>query len=105
MLDPVTGVRITTSTDIKNSERGAPLTYSFTTNITYPSCDTGFSDYVDLKGFGIFPQSTVIGNDVSFSAFSGQDPFRFYGFDYSVFQIDKQQVQIKILNPLHPATY
>lgn len=56
--------------------------YAVTTNVTDPSCDTGFEGYVNLQGFGITPQAAITGNNIAFVSFSSGDPIRFYGGDH-----------------------
>lgn len=63
------------------SPSNATSDYAMTTNATDALCDTGFGGYVDLEGFGILSQDTIIGDTATFSAFSGQNPFQFYGID------------------------
>lgn len=57
--------------------------YNISTPATDPMCDTGFGGYVNLQGFGIFPQSTIVGDTKRFSAFPTGSPFNFYGIDYT----------------------
>jgi uncharacterized repeat protein (TIGR01451 family) len=56
--------------------------YAMTTSATDPLCDTGFGGYVDLAGFGIFPQSGITGDTFAFTAFSTANPVNFYGIEY-----------------------
>ena len=62
---------------LKTTIRGT--TYIVTTSLTDPTCDTGFGGYVDLEGFGIFPQAAIVGDGLAWSAFSAQDPFQHFG--------------------------
>jgi len=62
---------------MKTTIRGT--TYIVTTSLTDPTCDTGFGGYVDLEGFGIFPQAGIVGDGAAWTAFSGQDPFQHFG--------------------------
>ncbi len=51
-------------------------------------CDTGFGGYVDLAtqpSIPIYPLSTIFGDTKAWTAFSGQDPFVFFGKTYSGF--------------------
>ena len=57
--------------------------YTITDSDTDPMCDTGFGGYLDLAGFGIGPISDIEGDTVTFSAFSGQNPFAFYDDEYA----------------------
>lgn len=56
--------------------------YAITTNASDPMCDTGFGGYIDLAGFSIYPQSGITGDTQAWSAFSGQNPFVFFGKEY-----------------------
>ncbi len=62
---------------LKTTIRGT--TYIVTTSLTDPTCDTGFGGYVDLEGFGIFPQSGIVGDGLAWGAFTAQDPFQHFG--------------------------
>ncbi len=80
-VSPSQGTTGDTATDVlKTTIRGT--TYIVTTSLTDPSCDTGFGGYVDLEGFGIFPQSAIVGDGLAWSAFSGQDPFQHFGGNF-----------------------
>ena len=57
--------------------------YTVTDSDSDPLCDTGFGGYLDLEGFGILAQPTITGDTVTFDAFSGQNPFAFYGDSYT----------------------
>ncbi|NNC74611.1 MAG: hypothetical protein HKN93_03780, partial [Acidimicrobiia bacterium] len=60
---------------------GVEGTYSVISNLEDPAwCSLPFTGgYTDLAGFGIFAQSDIVGDTVSFSAFDAQNPFEFYG--------------------------
>lgn len=57
--------------------------YTMTTSLTDPSCDTGFGGYVNLSDFGIYPQSDLSGDTVAWTAFASQNPITFFGTTYS----------------------
>ncbi|PKO14971.1 MAG: hypothetical protein CVU39_12920 [Chloroflexi bacterium HGW-Chloroflexi-10] len=57
--------------------------YEITTDATDPLCDTGFGGYVDLAGFGINPQSGIFGDTDAWTAFPTQNPFVFFGEEYT----------------------
>jgi len=57
--------------------------YSITTNVTDPMCDTIFGGYMNLADYGIPLQPTVFGDSTVWGAFSTQDPFVFFGNEYS----------------------
>ena len=59
------------------------ISYDITTSLNDPLCDTGFSGYVDLQASSIFPQSTITGDTVAYTAFSTGDPFDFFGQPYT----------------------
>lgn len=61
---------------------GSPI-YNITTDATDPMCDTGFGGYVNLKDFGINPQSSITGDTTVWTAFSAQNPFVFFGQSYT----------------------
>jgi len=65
------------------SPANAQPKYNISTPATDPLCDTGFGGYVNLQGFGIFPQASITGDTVRFTAFSTGTPFNFYGTDYT----------------------
>jgi len=67
----------TATQPMKTTIRGT--TYIVTTSLTDPTCDTGFGGYVDLEGFGIFPQSGIVGDGLAWSAFAAQDPYQHFG--------------------------
>lgn len=56
--------------------------YNVTDSLTDPLCDTGFGGYVDLAGFGIFPQAGIVGDSTVWSMSPGAVPYNFYGVDY-----------------------
>jgi uncharacterized repeat protein (TIGR01451 family) len=62
---------------------GAEGDYVATTSDNDESCDTGFGGYINLEDFGILAQSGVVGDTVTFSAFSAQNPLEFYGTLYT----------------------
>jgi uncharacterized repeat protein (TIGR01451 family) len=57
--------------------------YVMSTNKTDPFCDTGFGGYVDLEGFGIKASSTITGDSLVLTAFANQNPYNFYGNEYT----------------------
>jgi uncharacterized repeat protein (TIGR01451 family) len=56
--------------------------YAMTTNANDPNCDTVFGGYVNLENFGFYPDPDVHGDSVLYQAFTGGDPFNFYGNSY-----------------------
>jgi hypothetical protein len=82
-LVAVDDVQLANKSNSNSKVKRGTVTYSFTTNLTNPSCDTGFGGYVDLEGFGIFPSAGVIGDDTAFTAFGLQNPVRFFGVEYA----------------------
>lgn len=58
-------------------------TYNITTSIEDPSCDTGFTGYVNLEGYGINSQSNISGDTLLYTAFSSQNPFHHFGQSYT----------------------
>lgn len=61
----------------------AEYSYNITTNATNAACDTPFGGYVNLEAFNIFPISSLTGDTNAWTAFTGQNPFNFYGTEYS----------------------
>jgi uncharacterized repeat protein (TIGR01451 family) len=59
------------------------LGYVVSDSDTDPSCDTGFGGYVNLADFGIYAQSGISGDSVTYTAFSSQNPFNYYGVEYT----------------------
>jgi uncharacterized repeat protein (TIGR01451 family) len=57
--------------------------YTVTDSDSDPLCDTGFGGYLDLEGFDILAQPSITGDTVTFDAFSGQNPFAFFGDSYT----------------------
>lgn len=63
----------------------AEMYYEASTPATNAACDTGFGGYVDLEGFGILAQDTIVGDTAVFttaSTASGHNPIPFYGEFY-----------------------
>jgi len=56
--------------------------YVMSTSATDPWCDTGFGGYVDLEGFGIKANASIVGDTDYWTAFSTANPVNFYGTDY-----------------------
>ena len=64
---------------------GAPPTYEVITSNETAACAAPFATdggYADLERFGIFPDTSIVGDTVTFSAFGGQN-FNFYGDSFT----------------------
>ncbi len=60
---------------------GTPPTYDVVTSNDNAACAAPFANsggYVDLEAFAIYPDTSVVGDTVTFTAFGGQN-FNFYG--------------------------
>ncbi len=69
----------------KPSLLGTPPSYDVITSNETAACAVPFANsgaYVDLEGFGFFPDPGVTGDEVTFSAFGGQN-FNFYGQSFT----------------------
>lgn len=56
--------------------------YVMTTSQNDPQCDTGFGGYINLEEFGIFAVPNIVGNGVTWKAFTSGDPITFYDQNY-----------------------
>ena len=73
----VTGATITWTVDMP-----VPIfTYVVTNSDNDPACTTGFGGYVNLQNSSIFPQASISGDTVAYTAFSSGNPVNFYGSD------------------------
>ncbi len=83
---------------------GAPY-YVVSDSETDPLCDTGFGGYVNLAGFGIYPQSAITGDGTAWTLSPGTIPFNFYGVNYPTISFTDDGIALfDVANNWLPAT-